>query len=290
MIAEAPGLFYIHEPFSVSDPPGRGICSAEFKYWFTYITWENEADFYRPIKNMIDLRYDIVAALKSIKSVKEIGDLETEYRQFSKHRLQGSVSLIKDPIAVFSSEWLVQRFNMTVVIVIRHPAAFVSSIKKLNWKHPFSHFLQQPLLLKNVLYPFQTEISEYAAKEHDVIDQAILLWRLIHYTIIKYQQDHKDWIFVRHEDLSREPLCAFENLFGKLHLEFSPHIATVIEYYSGTANPSDVFAPVGSESTLKRNSKLNVLNWKNRLTSAEIRKIRSKVEDISVAFYSDEDW
>jgi hypothetical protein len=290
MIAEAPKMIYIHEPFSVSDPPGRGICNAEFKYWFTYITRKNEAGFYQPLKNMLELRYDLVGALKSVKSVKDVKHLKTEYGQFWKHCRQGSTPLIKDPIALFSSEWLAERFDTAVVVVIRHPAAFVSSIKKLNWPHPFSHFLEQPLLLQNVLHPFETELREYASSEHDLVDQAILLWRIIHYTISKYQNDHKDWIFIRHEDLSLDPLHGFQNLFGQLNIEFSEHVKEVIELYSYSANPSDTDAPVGSENSLKRDSKLNMSNWKSRLTPLEIKKIRNKVEDISTAFYTDQDW
>jgi hypothetical protein len=290
MIAEAPGIIYIHEPFSVSDPPGRGICNAKFKHWFTYVTRENEADFYQPLKNMLELRYNLVGALKSIRSVKDFKRTKVECEQFAKYRRQGSTPLIKDPIAFFSSEWLAERFDMTVVVVIRHPAAFVSSIKKLNWHHPFSHFMEQPLLLQNVLYPFETELREYAASEHDIVDQAILLWRLIHHTIIRYQRDHKEWIFVRHEDLSRNPLHSFQGLFDQLKFEFSDHVKQVIEGYSHPANPHDTNAPVGSEISLKRNSRLNISNWKSRLTPFEIKKIRNKVENISTAFYSDEDW
>jgi hypothetical protein len=80
-----------------------------------------------------------------------------------RHRLNGSAALIKDPFAFFSSEWLAERFDMAVVVVIRHPAAFVSSIINLNWSHPFSHFLEQTLLLNERLVPFEDEIREYAA-------------------------------------------------------------------------------------------------------------------------------
>jgi len=66
MLAEAPSVFYIHEPFSVTDPPSRGICNAEFKHWFTYITPENESYYYEAIKNTIKLKSDWMGALKTI--------------------------------------------------------------------------------------------------------------------------------------------------------------------------------------------------------------------------------
>src|SRR6185369_11076039 len=121
-------------------------------------------------------------------SVADLRNVKEEYQFFLKHRRQGSRPLLKDPLALFSAEWLADRFNMDVVIMIRHPAAFVSSIKKLNWTHPFSHFLEQPLLMETVLSPFTAEIKEHASKEYSITDQAILLWRLLHYVTMNYQR------------------------------------------------------------------------------------------------------
>ena len=132
MLAEAPSVFYIHEPFSVSDPPGRGICNVRFKHWFTYINSENETDYYKAIRNTVNLKYDVWGALKDVGSRNDFRNAYKEYRQFSTYRDQGARALLKDPIAVFSSAWLAERFKARVVILIRHPAAFVSSIMKLN--------------------------------------------------------------------------------------------------------------------------------------------------------------
>jgi hypothetical protein len=290
MIAEAPGMVYIHEPFNISDPQGHGICNAGFKYWFTYITRENEAEFYTPLKKMLEFRYDWGGALKSIKSVRDLKRLKVQHYRCRKRRRDGAIPLMKDPLAFFSAEWLAERFDMRVLVVIRHPAAFVSSIKKLNWTHPFDHFLEQPLLLQHLLSPFEAELRELAVREHDLVDQGIFLWRLFHQTVLKYQRDHSDWIFVRHEELSQNPVGGFQKLFDRLNLEFSAGARQVIESYSRPENPHDTDAAVGSEASLKRNSRLNISNWKNRLTPDEIKRIRDKVEDISSAFYQDKDW
>ena len=290
MLAEAPSLLYIHEPFSVTDAPSRGICNTAFKYWFTYITRENETNFYKPIRNMIHLKYDLAGGLRTYRSKEGLRELRREYLSFLQYRQKRAKVLIKDPMAFFSAEWLAERFDMDVVMVIRHPAAFVSSIKKLGWQHPFSHFLEQTALLRERMYPFSRELREYASKHQDLVDQAILLWKLIHYTMIQYQDVHKNWIFVRHEDLSRNPVEGFYKLYGQLRLDYSKEVRRVIESYSGSANPIETDAPVGSEAILKRNSVANIWNWKKRLTASEIKKIKNEVEHISRNFYSAEDW
>jgi hypothetical protein len=290
MLAEAPSLLYIHEPFSVTDAPSRGICDTEFKYWFTYITSENETNFYKPIRNMIHLKYDFAGGLRTYRSKEGLRELRREYLSFLQYRQKRAKALIKDPMAFFSAEWLAERFDMNVVMVIRHPAAFVSSIKKLGWQHPFSHFLEQSALMSAYLSAFEREIRMYASKDHDLIDQGILLWKLIHHTMLKYRELHKNWIFVRHEDISRNPVEAFRKLYNQLDLEFSEKTQKVVESYSASANPSETDASVGSEEILMRNSASNIWNWKSRLTTLEVETIRSKVEAISCAFYSNEAW
>ena len=289
IVAEAPSVIYIHEPFNVDHPPGAGVCNAKFQYWYTHITSENETGFYNSIKDTIELRYRLWSALKAAKSIGDVKHGVLEYIRFFEILFSNLTPVIKDPIALFSAEWLAKNFDMNILVLIRHPAAFVSSIKTRNWSFDFSNFLEQPLLLKNYLYPFEEELREYASKNHDLIDQGALLWKLLYYVVLQYQKNYPDWTFMRHEDLSRNPLQAFQELFSRLNLEFSKNVSDAIEFYSNSENPRDVDSPVG-EISLRRNSELNISNWKQRLNSLEIERVRNQVEDISSAFYSDKDW
>jgi hypothetical protein len=90
-------------------------------------------------------------------------------------------------------------------------------------------------------------------------------------------------MFVRHEDLSRNPVPGFQSLFSRLNLEFSEKIKKTIETYSSSSN-----ALVGD--SIRRNSRENIWRWKKRLSEHEIKRVREGVEDISRVFYSDEDW
>ncbi len=290
LLSRSPFVAYIHEPFSVTDAPGPGICNVRFRHWFTYVTGANEARYYGPLRRMVELKYDLLGALASVRSRKALKSVWAEYKQFATYRQKGYVPLIKDPIAFFSAPWLAERFAMHTVVLIRHPAAFVSSVKKLNWRHPFDHFLEQDLLMNEVLYPFEAQVRAFARKEQEIVDQAILLWRMIHHTAHHYRQMHDDWIFVRHEDLSRHPLQGFRELCEQLNLPFTPAVEQAIQDYTGARNPHDPDAPVGSEHTLRRNSEENIYNWRRRLTRGEIDKIRSEVDDVSRFFYADTDW
>jgi hypothetical protein len=286
MIAAAPSIGYIHEPFNpVIHRPW--LCSHKFE-GFTYITRENETPFVRPLGNTFDFSFNWWGALKSLRSRGDLKRRFNDFRQCRDHRKQSLRPLIKDPIAVFSAQWLAATFDMDVIVLIRHPAAFVSSILRVGWRHDFANLLAQPLLMRDYLQPFEAEIRDFAEKDRSLLDQAILIWRLIHHVIDMYRDKHEDWIFLRHEDISSDPLTQFERIFECLRIPFSQAVREIVEAHSSPSNPLE--APDNAINFIKRNSKSNVLAWKQRLSPEEIDCIKQQTRDIYPAFYSETDW
>jgi hypothetical protein len=258
MLATAPSVAYLHEPFHIHHDPG--MCAARFENWFTYVCPENEAPYREPIGRMLRDACDRSGAA-----------------WYRRSRVR---PLIKDPLAVFSAPWLAARFATRNVVLIRHPAAFAGSLKEQRWTHPFAHFLRQPLLMSQHLQPFADDIRSFARDERDVVDQAALLWNVIHAMILGYQEAHPDWIYVRHEDLSRDPVEGFRYLFDRLDLELGEASREAIVAHS-----------FGAASThLQRDSRANVDTWRTRLTPAEIERVKERVWDVSRRFYSEEEW
>jgi hypothetical protein len=175
---------------------------------------------------------------------------------------------------------------MDVVILIRHPAAVANSYKALNWGHPFSHFLDQPALVEGSLAPFRREIEEFAVSQKDIVDQAALLWKLIHYMIDQYRQSHPDWIFVRYIDLALEPLQGYQDLFKRLGLTFSGPARRYLQANSLQEGQTEKIDPYA----IRKNARLAAMKWKQTLNPREINRIRSRVEAVSSAFYSDAEW
>jgi Sulfotransferase family len=279
-----PALAYIWEPFSLRARPG--IRDAPFRYWFTYVCAENEAPFKGPLADTLAFRYRPLAELRSLRSPKDAGRFVRDWYVTGRHRRRDAVPVFKDPIAVFSAEWLADTFDMDVLVLIRHPAAFVSSIMKQAWDHPFGHFLAQPLMMRDELGPFEAEIRTYAGQPQPLMDQAILLWNVIHHQILQYRDRRPSWNFVLHEDLSREPLSGFKELYDRFGLRWTDAVAHTVEEHSGTGNPS-VTTDAASH---KRDSRKAITAWKARLTPEEVDRIRTRTDAISKAFYTDDDW
>jgi hypothetical protein len=280
----APAVAYLWEPFSVLHRPG--VLDVRFPLWFPYICRENERPYLAPVADMLAFRYRSGAELRSARSARDLGRFLRDRARFRSFRRRGARPLLKDPIAVMSAGWLADTFDMEVVVLVRHPAAFVNSVKTRGLRHPFSDFLAQPLLMRDMLADFEGDLQAFVATERPLLDQGILLWRLIHHVILGYRARYPGWTFVRLEDVARDPLGRFEELYARLGQTMDDRARAAIAAHSDPSNPSEVRDP----ADLRRDSRSSIDTWKARLTTQEIRTIRDSVEPISNELYTDEDW
>jgi hypothetical protein len=282
--SQSPKVAYLWEPFSLQHRPG--ICDAVFPYWFPYVREENGAQFRASIADMLAFRYKTGAELREVRKPRDIARLLRDRARFADSRRENARPLLKDPVAVFSAEWLCDTFPMDVIVLIRHPAAFSYSIKRYNWTHPFDHFIKQPLLMRDLLRPFEEEVRAAAADPPPVLDQAILLWNLIHHAIRQFRDRRPDWLFLRLEDLARDPVVGFREIYDRFGLTFDERVINRIEETSGMSNLDEA----NSRSDIHRNSRASVVAWKRHLSAEEIATIRDGVGPLAREFYSDVDW
>ncbi len=288
MIAHAPGMGYIHEPFT---PENGDLCgfANPIKASFQYITDENSAQFDTYLEDLIGFKYPLKTNLLHSRSAREAARILLAFANLSTHRLRKNTAVMKDPVAVFSAPWLARQFDMNVVVMIRHPAALCSSLKILNWKFDFNHFLRQPQLMRETrLADFESEIRHFAAHEQENILVGALLWNCIYAVVNEYRMRYPGWLFLKHEELSMDPVGSFRKAYAALGLEFTTSVQTAIEASSGEQNPAE--PERGDEFSIRRNSKMNVSNWKNRLSDREIQTIKELTNDVSRLFYSDVEW
>jgi len=188
---------------------------------------------------------------------------------------------MKDPLAILSAEWIFQNFEADVVIVLRHPAAFISSFKAAGWAILFSHLLLQRRMLEEHFEEYIPLITQYSSEPPDVVDQGILIWNIIYKQIkIYHNQYDKHWYFIKHEELSKNPVEGFRRLFNCLGIEFTEKVITKIRH---TTDGSSI-------NRLSRNSMQNLDTWRNSLTHEEVDRIRLGTSKLYSSFYSEQDW
>lgn len=277
---------YVSEPLNVWHRPG--VFDAKVAHWYTYICRDNEQEYLDSFKQTLKLDYHFWKEIRSLRSLKDVLRMVRDLTIFSFGRLGHRRVLLKDPFAVFSTPWFADRLNCDVVIVLRHPAAFVSSLKRLDWPFDFKDLLAQPLLMRDWLEPFRKEMEAVVDNPGDVIGQGSLLWRFICHATYKTQQSHPNFHVVRHEDLSLQPIKGFEKLYAELELPYNSRVKSGILRATSSENPQEI--SLDSIYATKLDSVANLENWKQRLTKEEIDRIRTLTEDIASLYYRDVDW
>ena len=201
---------------------------------------------------------------------------------FLQGRLFHQHPLLKDPFAAFSVPWFVERLNCRAIVTVRHPAAFASSLKRLNWSFDFNDLLDQPLLMQDYLEPYRKDMQ--AVKADDVIGQASLLWTMIYRVVHSVRQRIPSIQVVRHEDLSLDPVSGYRALYESLDLNFTPRVEQAILNSTSSENPKEVSRK--KVHAVKLDSRANLDNWKHRLTSDEIVRIRAVTEEVAASLLS----
>jgi hypothetical protein len=272
---------YISEPLNVLHRPG--VLRAKVPYWYQYICDENEAEYLAPFEELLDYRYHTWGEIKSIRSLKDFLRMGRDFKIFYDALEHGQRALLKDPFAVFSIPWFVRRFNFKVVVTVRHPAAFASSLKRLGWNFDFNDLLDQLLLMRDHLETYRERML--SIKHDDVIGQASLLWTMIYRFVHSTIKLNPHLIIVRHEDLSRDPVNGFRDLYAALGLDFTSQTEEKILGSSSSENPTELRRD--KTHSVKLDSRANIENWKKRLTEEEISLIHEITHDTIRLFYPD---
>jgi hypothetical protein len=284
MLAADACTAYISEPLNVLHRPG--VLRATVKYWYQYVCEENEQEHLPAFKELLEFDYHLWDEIRSLRSRRDVLRMGRDFFIFYNGLMRGQRVLLKDPFAVFSTPWFANTLGCRVVITVRHPAAFASSLKRLNWPFEFQDLLNQPLLMRDHLEPFRDEMQ--SIRPDDVIGQAALLWKLVYRAVHATCESQPDFIVVRHEDISRDPIPRYRDLYSSLGLEFNRRVEKAILNSSSSENPVELSRK--KIHGFKLDSRASIDIWKKRLTTEEADRIYKITKDVSSLYYSEAEW
>ena len=284
MLSANPQTAYISEPLNVGHRPGvfRG-CTQN---WYTYISEMNEAAYLPAFRELLGFRYHFFDEIKSLHSAKDFFRMGRDLGIFMSAGAFHQRPLLKDPFAVFSLAWFAERLNCQIVVTVRHPAGFASSLKRLDWPFDFKDLLDQPLLMQDYLEPYRKDMR--SMKSDDIIGQASLIWAMVYRVVHSLRQRIPSIQVVRHEDLSLDPVSGYRTLYQLLGLDFGPRVEQAILNSSSSENPTELSRK--KVHAVKLDSRANLQNWKRRLTSDQVDRIRSVTEEVAHLYYPEVDW
>lgn len=271
---------YITEPLNPQLRLNKIIFNSnKFNLWFPAIEHLNQSNYLKGYNDLFNYKW---LSFTNI-SLSGLLYLIKMRISFSKKK----TFLLKDPIALFSSEWIYKKFNSKNIILIRRPEAFVSSLKKNNWSFDFNNLLKQPEFIEKHLSNYKDDITKMAnLKDPDIITQGILLWNISHSYILNLKNNNPNWYFVTHEELSLNPMDNFKKIFQYLDLDFNEKVQSFIKRSTSADNQTE--RNDKEIHQLNRNSKKNIFSWRNRLSEFEIKTIQNNTKIISSKFYNNQ--
>ncbi len=197
-----------------------------------------------------------------------------------------SALIIKDPLACLSAEWLHRAWGMEVLVLVRHPAAFIASLLRMGWRFDLGLLATRKDLMNDHLGTILDENKSY--NDLSAIEEGAILWKCLYSVMTTYADRNTSIIVKTHEEISRDPITQFSMLYDRFGLHFSRRVARIIGEETGEANPT---APKERElHTMKRDSRSNIKRWKQVLDADQIDYIRSRTEDLASRYYSSSDW
>ncbi|HYR29771.1 MAG TPA: sulfotransferase [Thermoanaerobaculia bacterium] len=287
ILATDPSTAYVHEPFSLLCRPG--IFRHRVPHWYFHVPAGSEPNgIGAAYADTLRFRYSYGAELRALRTPRDAARMIRDVFRVNAARLGDRRPLIKDPLALFSAEWIARTFGSAILVTSRHPVAFVSSLLRLGWRFDFANLEQQPELMDTLLAEVHEDIEcgrRLGANDHLV--EAAYLWKILHHVIARYRETKPEWVFVRYKDLAADPLARFQEIFTRLGLTFSDHTRRRIEWLSGDDNPEDRPA---SAAVTRVASSAYAAKARQRLAESERERVRAIVEPVSSLFYADHEW
>jgi hypothetical protein len=287
-------VVYVNEPLNPQHPPGRcpGVLNAEVSHRFEYICPDNGECWDLAFRDMLRLRYRLIAELRRNHRMYDFGRTAKYSTSFTVGRLTGRRPLIDDPFAVLSSAWFAQQLGCQVVACVRSPLAFVGSWQRLGWKIDFQDLLGQPLLVRDLPGSYLREMRALAGSA-DRIEQIALLWRVT-YAMLSDLADRIPRLHLRrYEDLATDPVTGFEELYDLCGLRWSGRVRQrVVQATTGAGDAQRRFAwslRGGLARTAYRpmDSSAALGSFRDRLSPEQISRVRKLTGDVAGRYYAE---
>jgi len=251
IISQADSLLYCREPYN---PAHVRIMPQQYKY----LSADMHDEFYQSYTDRIFSGLFVSSRIDYTRRLSWFKLATGKQRVF-----------IKDPTAALLTDWLAENYDVDIVILMRHPAAVVSSYLKLGWGFPMRTILQQERLMQDYLSPYRDLLEEHDYPGMDAAKGAVL-YGAINTVLLRLAQKRKA-IVVQYEDLCLDPVGQAKKLFTGLNLRWNKRVENFINW---SGKETTFF----SRNQLRKDTSSMATVWKTRLSKEQIRSIERIME------------
>lgn len=283
LLHTAPEFHLLHEP--LNPEPTLSFDSLQPPNWYEFYDdsrWDELHDGLASMFRRTSILPQFAARLMRARSPKQAGQALRYAQRKMPFLLVPKPAIIKGPFCTFSALTLQRRAGCKVVLSLRHPGAFAESIARKAGGFTFGDFTRQPALLERV--PDDADdIVRFARETRPPVEQAALLWRVIHRFAADYLLPDPRTTSVRQEEF----VDALE-----------PTAQRLIAFAGGTQSAAtrrflrrNFAAEAGEDdpgSYIRRDPRLAASKWRSRLGSDEIRTVHKITGPLAATLGYDE--
>lgn len=264
IISASPDVFQLYEPFNPDAPVYLNVPEPFYPMG---------ADAPEPLKQELDeliqlgeVSRRILSVPKGVFQVLSAGRNPATY--FVLRRLRAREPFlspirvcVKDPIGLYSADWLASEYDAAGVVMVRHPCAVISSYLALGWESDMPTLINRALPEDaNYLEP---KCEQYSRGELGDLDALILQWQILTEETLALKKRHPEWMYIVHDRLCEAPEEWFEFIFQKLGLSFDEKTRAKVALESSSSNKIDPGKHV--QHSHARDSKALATAWQSRL-------------------------
>jgi hypothetical protein len=281
MLCAGRELTYVSEPLN---PESGSIPSVRPQRWFQIVSPENDAFFRQGLDAVSRSAPRAHAELAHVRSVGDMARLGRLLSASVAGKAAGRRVLIKDPFAAFSAAWFSRELRCKIVVVVRHPAAVVASIKRLGWAFPLADLVAQPEAIAERAILGRQRI----ARESGGVAESAALWLVTYESLFRSLVGIEGVRFVRHEDISSDPEREFMALYDALDLEWNQWAVRGVRESSDSRHGASL--PRRSPHRTRLDSVGSLGRWRRDLSSNEIAQVSGITRPMADEWYSQDDW
>ena len=291
-IAKGTNSAYIWEPFNLKVPYSKrssyGKSFLKIENWYHLV--ENSDDqICNDLAHLFNKRELDIKGILSIlpKSLKKNPKATLKWlindSKLSINLKINNSAIIKDPIMLFSTEYISKKLKSKCILITKDPRSFYNSLKKASWGFDF----------KNIYYPctrFQ-HLNEYIYEVEERLHKGALLdpksigllWNILHKHMY-YLSKFNNFKLIKYEDICEDPVLHLDKLavFATTK-KLSKKIKSRIHYeQNNKVSDSQKIQMIRHENS-KKISRL----WQSQLSFNELIELEKKCDKILNIFNYD---
>lgn len=179
--------------------------------------------------------------------------------------------VVKSVHTILSLPWIEKRFDPKIVVLLRNPLNVIASYLRLEIADATRNIFSQGSIFRDYLARHRDVIEA----DDNVVRQMAAQIGSIYKVIEEQLKGHPRWVVIRHEDLCRDPIGAYRQLYQRLDLEWTPRVIDVIQ---ASNRPGKGFAT-------QRVAQAEIDKWQSELTPAQVRGIKEIIRAFNLGSY-----